>query len=139
MHWSDIPFNPSPRQLRHFGVLAALIAAGWSVWGLFTQSSPAWTIGTGATATVTLLIACVKPSVLRWPFVGLVVVTFPIGWLVSQAILGLIFYGLITPLAVYYRWRGRDELRLRPPSAGEETFWERKETASDPRSYHRQF
>ena len=66
------------------------------------------------------------------------VVAFPIGWVISLLVLLLMFYGLLTPVAVVFRLMGRDLLKRRPTLTGP-TFWTPKETPRDVRSYFRQY
>ena len=42
------------------------------------------------------------------------VLAFPIGWTVSLVLLGLVYYGLFTPIGLVFRLVGRDALQLRP-------------------------
>ena len=49
---------------------------------------------------------------------------FFLGMIVSPIILGVIFFGLFTPLAFGMRLFGRDELQLKPEKGG--TFWRLK-------------
>ena len=46
-----------------------------------------------------------------------------LGKIVSPIVLGLIFFILISPIAIILRWRGRDELKLRRSSYEESTYW----------------
>jgi hypothetical protein len=62
----------------------------------------------------------------------------PIGWVVSRVILGLVFYGLMTPVAFVFRAAGRDELMLKPP-AGVGTYWQKRPATLDKSRYLRQF
>jgi len=48
------------------------------------------------------------------------------------------YYGIITPVALFFRIRGRDLLR-RKPTAAPTSFWLPKETPEDVRSYFRQY
>jgi hypothetical protein len=66
------------------------------------------------------------------------VAAFPIGWVISQTMLLLMFYGIITPVALFLRLRGRDSLYLRRPQNAA-TFWLPKQTPTDVRSYLRQY
>jgi hypothetical protein len=80
----------------------------------------------------------VQPQAIRWLYVSCMITTFPIGWAVSRSILAVLFYGLFTPLALFFRLIGRDELqRHRPPERS--TFWSPKSATCDLRSYLRQF
>ncbi len=64
-------------------------------------------------------------------------VTYPIGWLVSRLLLGVLFYGMFTPLGLLFRLLGRDALarRARPDAS---SYWITKEGPNDARSYFRQ-
>ncbi len=139
MRWKDLNLHPSRLQLRQFGALATVLLLAWCGWSVWAGAPAAKPVALGLAAAGTALLAAFRPGWLRGVFVGLLIVTFPIGWVVSQVILLIIFYLLITPLAVYYRWRGRDVLCLRPPSKEAATFWESKRTNPDPKSYFRQF
>ena len=60
-----------------------------------------------------LLTALTRPSLLRglnksWAYIGLLM-----GLIISPVVLGLIYFGMFTPLAVVLRLKGRDELRLK--------------------------
>src|SRR5262249_40517286 len=75
-------------------------------------------------AAVTLrLIGIARPAWLRPIYVGIMVATWPIGWVISHLALGLLYYGVITPIAVVFRVTGRDALarRLDPKAT---TYWE---------------
>ena len=66
----------------------------------------------GAIACIGLL-GLLKPFIVRWLFIGATVAAFPIGWLVTQLMLAIMFYLVLTPVALVFRWRGRDELQLK--------------------------
>ena len=63
-----------------------------------------------ALAVVIGVLGLIKPAAVRWLFVGWMVVAFPIGWVISLLMLLLMFYGIITPVALLFRMRGRDLL-----------------------------
>jgi len=90
-----------------------------------------------------LVAVTVGPLGLIWPravkpiFVGWMALAYPIGWLVSRIVLGIIYYGLFTPVAVFFRMSGRDALRLkRAPQAA--SYWQPKPRALDKAHYFRQ-
>jgi hypothetical protein len=112
MKFSDLPLNPTPRALRQF-------AAGWFILFLIMALRQALAHGNktagwmlGAIAGIGLL-GLLKPFVMRWLFIGATVAAFPVGWLVTQLMLAIMFYLILTPIALVFRWRGRDELQLR--------------------------
>jgi hypothetical protein len=61
-----------------------------------------------------------------------------LGKVVSPIVLGIIFFGLITPIALIARLMGRDELKLRRPKKS--TYWsEPISSSSDVDSFKNQF
>ena len=56
------------------------------------------------------LLGLLWPRVIRPVYVGWMVLAFPIGWTVSQAMLAVMFYGLFTPIGLLFRLIGRDPL-----------------------------
>ena len=138
MTWSDIPFRPAPRVLRQF-------AAAWLVFFLalgahqyLVCQHPAAGVALMGIAVVMGVLGLINPATMRWVFVTWMVVAFPIGWLISLLMLLLMFYGVITPVALLFRMRGRDLLRRRRDPSGT-TFWLPKETPRDVRRYFRQY
>jgi hypothetical protein len=71
-------------------------------------------------------------------FTAAMIVTFPFAWIVSLVVLAIIFYGLITPLALLFRLLGRDALgRQHRPE--QDTYWQEKPATQHPRRYLRQY
>jgi hypothetical protein len=63
----------------------------------------------------------------------------PLAWSVSTLLLVLIFYVVLTPIAVAFRLLGRDPLK-REFDRNAPSYWvKRDETATEPSSYFRQF
>jgi len=118
---SFLPLKPTPRALRQFAVawLVFFLAAAW--YQMSVRGHPAAGYLLGAIALIGLA-GLVKPPAVRWLFIGATVVAFPIGWAMSQIVLAVMFYLVLTPLALVFRWRGRDELQLRR-RPGQSTFW----------------
>ena len=105
------------KTLRQFGLLCMALAGGISTLRLARgQSTPATWIA-AALAVILGLLGIAKPRALRWLFVAGLYVALPIGWLVSHALLAIIFFGLVTPTALVFRLIGRDRLRLRSAKA----------------------
>lgn len=138
MTWSDIPFRPAARALRQF-------AAAWLVFFLATgahqylvRHHPRAGLALMSLAVVVGVTGLVKPSLVRWIFVAWMVLAFPIGWAISGLMLLLMYYAILTPVAVVFRMRGRDLLRRqRPPTSA--SLWLPKEMPQDVRSYLRQY
>lgn len=127
---------PGPKQLRQFAGFSLLtfLVLGLVVWHTahsVLAASVLWGIG-GLVALVGLPF----PRAIR-PFYALLIgLTVPIGWVISNLLLRVIFYGIFTPLGLIFRVFGRDALLLKRPSG--ETFWRPYPRPKDVASYYRQ-
>ena len=138
MQWSDIPRNPSRTMLRQFSALWLVLFGGLALWHGWVHGRVelAWCLAIAA--VVIGSAGLIHPPLVRWLFVGWTMAVFPIGWLVSRIVLATLFYGLFTPLAAVFRWKGRDALGLkRRPEAA--TYWQTKSGVTDLKRYFQQF
>jgi hypothetical protein len=78
-----------------------------------------------------------KPALIRPIFLGAIASTRPIGHVATIFVLAALYYGFVTPMALVFRWRGRDTLALRRP--GTPTYWVRKQPPGDVSRYLRQY
>jgi hypothetical protein len=138
MRWSDIPFSPPPRTLRQFAALWLAFFGGMAAWQGIMRGRVGIAAGLAALALVVGGLGLARPALVRPIFVGWMVLAFPIGWTVSLVLLGLVYYGLFTPIALAFRLTGRDALRLRP-RPGDATYWTPRPAVADIRRYFRQF
>ena len=138
MKWSDIAFHPAPKVLRQFAAawLFFISAAGSYQWLARGHERVGQVMI--ATGLVIGLLGLIMPAAIRWLFVAAMVLAFPIGWVVSQLMLVIMFYIVLTPVALIFRLRGRDLLG-RKPAPGRVSFWTKKTTPEDMRSYLRQY
>ena len=132
-----LPFetNPSPRILRQF-------SAAWLGFFLLLAADKTWrhanpTAGAvlGAIAALGIL-GLVKPKTIRPLFIAASAVTFPIGWVISLVMLAIMFYAIVTPVALFMRLRGRDALQLR--NKNQESFWIARGDPPPPEQYLKQ-
>ena len=135
----ELELRPEKHQLRSFGLfwlpgfclLVALFA-----WLRYEQSQLALVLA--GVALVSILVSLVQPRILQPLFVILMVVTFPIGIVVSHLLIAAVYYLVITPIGLLLRLRGRDAMKRRIPG-GEESYWVERETVEDQGRYFRQF
>jgi len=132
----DIPLNPTPRVLRQFSAAWLVIFIALAIRTLFRKHSLAAEI-LGVISLIGI-VGLVRPALVRWLFVGASVIAFPVGWVVTQCVLAIMFYAVLTPIALVFRWRGRDELRLQP-KPGEATFWVTRDAPPEPKRYLKQY
>jgi hypothetical protein len=136
LNWTDIPRNPSRKTLRQF-------AAAWIVFcGLLAARSyrhghHTLAFGLAMAALIVGVPGLIIPACVRWIFVGWMTLAFPIGWLISQLMMAVMFYVILTPVALIFRIRGRDLLQ-RKRTANRTTYWLPKRPPEDVRSYFRQ-
>ncbi|MFN7683275.1 MAG: SxtJ family membrane protein, partial [Planctomyces sp.] len=130
-----IQWHPPARTLRQFGWLCAIVFGGWGVKLVVTAevSFAGWgLVAVGLTAG---LLGTLYPEILRPVFVGWMILVFPIGWAVSHLLLGLLFFGVFTPVGLLLRTFGKDSLRLQRGAAS--SLWQDRAQESDLRRYLR--
>lgn len=138
MTWSDIPFNPARKTLRQFAAVWLIFFVALGLRQYFGRNHHALGLGLIALALGLGLPGLIKPAALRWLFVSWMVLAFPIGWAISQFMLLVMYYGLLTPVGLLLKLRGRDLLH-RKPASQQASFWTAKEMPQDVRRYFRQF
>jgi hypothetical protein len=114
-----LQLHPEPRILRQFAwvSLAAFPLIAW-LFNLQFGLPPGWAwpiAGIGPLVLATELAGL--HAVPRFVFRFLVLLTFPIGLVLFPLLIGLIFYGLFTPMGWFFRLIGRDVMHLRPDPA----------------------
>ncbi len=143
----QIDWNPDRRTLRQFGAIALvgfglLAAAAWLevllfAGGLGAARGPvvAALAALGVYAAVCGLVA---PGANRWLFLALVCISFPIGLVVSQLVIALLFFGLFVPIGLLLRRFGQDPLE-RVSDPGRTSYWADARPGRPSESYFKQF
>jgi hypothetical protein len=127
MNW-----HPSTRILRQFGMLVLPL-----VCGLFALKTHHINIA-GGLAVMAFTVGLARPQWLRGLFVGLTLVTFPVGWLVSYAILTLLFFAVFVPAAAIMKLIGHDPM-ARKLDRKAKSYWIVRKGKSEISRYFRQF
>ena len=130
----EFNWNPTNRQLKQFG-LSALIALpllGW-VWG----AAPTLLGGLGMLGVVIAFIALIAPSFIKPVFITLALVATPIGMVIGELAMFLIYLIAFLPISLCFRVTGRDALLLHIDRKAE-TYWSTKKRAATAMSYYRQ-
>ena len=133
----SVNLRPTAKQLRQFaGIWFPLFCA---VLGFLLIRSaglrPAyivWTCG-----IVLGLIGMAWPPAIRPVFVGLMVITYPIGWVVSHVVLAIAYYLILTPVGLALRALGKDPLdkgKIR-----RNTYWQPRKPPESVTRYFRQY
>jgi len=132
-----LDWDPSPRKLRQFAVAGVLVLG--LIAGL-AYARGSGSLGQGVLLTFVALLAAfgtLRPTALRLPYVLLSVITLPIGIVVSHLVLGILFYGVITPLGLLQRLARPDPLETQL-DRGSITHWKERHRPHDKASYLRQ-
>ena len=138
MRWSDIPRSPTTRTLRQFGALCLLFFSATAVWEYVHRHRPVLAAAAALAALTLGPVGLLRPRALRPIFVGWMYAAFPVGWMVSHALLAVVFYLLFTPLGLVFRAIGRDPLTIRR-SGTAQTYWRERPAVTDVARYFRQF
>jgi hypothetical protein len=133
----SIQWHPERKQLRQFAGIwfpAFCALVGWLV-GSRTGQWQGVQIGWGICGLIAVA-GFFYPPAMRPVFVGLILLTYPIGWVVSHLLLAAIFYLLFLPIGLVLRMTGHDPLQLKPPAGN--SLWKTPAGKTDPASYLRQ-
>ena len=134
----EINRNPSRRDLAWFGaVLLLFFAVIGAIAGRTLSSEVARNILWGAGVVLALAYYAV-PGLRRPMFVGWMYAAYPMGFIVSHLLLGLVYFGVVTPIGLLMRAAGHDPMARRFDRSAP-TYWIAREQAPDVKRYFRQF
>lgn len=135
----NINWNPADKDLRNFGriaIIASLLVAIllYAIKGLALK----WCAIIVVLGFFIFLCSILSTNLTRWIYLGLTLITFPIGMVVSFVLLAVFYYLLITPVGLFFRLTGRDILQRKfDASAG--SYWHPRRPAGNIKRYFNQF
>lgn len=144
-----IPINLSPdeRTLKQFGFIALgafgllALCAFYETWmfgfGLGSLRLPV-AYALGGLAVVSALFSLAWPKANKPLFLGLTVISYPIGIVMSFVVLGVMFFGIFAPLGALLRITGSDPMQ-RALRKSESSYWSSTRANRSKESYFRQF
>jgi hypothetical protein len=135
------PTNPTLRDLRWFGGLGLLFCWGLAAWLYASTHGSAAGLTASALAAAGLLLgasALVRPAILRPVYIGWMWIVFPIGWTLGHVLLGIVYFGVLTPVAWGMRLMKHDPLQRRV-GTDSRSFWHIRSRQRTPSDYFRQF
>jgi hypothetical protein len=130
----SINWNPSKRELRQFAGLCLLFFGGMAAWTYARHGAGPWPTTMAVLAALLGLPGLAFPALLKPIYVGWMVAAFPIGWTVSHVLLGIIFYGFVTPIGLLLRIVGNDPMN-RKFEREAKSYWIKHETAESARYF----
>ncbi len=130
----DINWKPTDRQLRQFGCvgLIALPAIAW-LWG----ASQDVLLVLAAIGLCIAAIGLAFPKAIKPLFIGLTLVATPIGLVVAEMMIFLVYASIFFPIGMIFRLMGRDALQLKL-DRDRDSYWQGKQQPTDVSSYYRQ-
>ena len=144
----EVNWKPDGRQLRRFGIFAAVIlvaVGGWAFWrhallwfDLTGQGARTAAVILWCVAGLCVILAAAAPRALLPLYWLLSAVGLPIGVVVSYLLMALLFFGIFTPIALCFRLIGRDAL-CRKFDRDAASYWVRRRRTDDVKRYFRQF
>jgi len=135
----EIRRNPSVRELRFFAGL--IFPAFWGIVAFLLH----WRAGETTIAITIALAAGVislaglaEPRFMRFVYLGMIYATYPIGFVISHVLLAVVYYVVVTGIAVLLRLLGKDPLNRRlDPEA--ESYWIQRNPTTDTTTYFKQY
>ena len=134
----DINWNPNRKELRWFGGLL-IVFCGVIAWvvsrGRDDSTLPIAIAATGLVVGVTGLL---RPELIRYVYVAWMVAVSPIAFVVSNLIVAVVFYLVVTPIGLAMKFARRDVLKLELRRDAD-SHWVEKKMPKDARRYFRQY
>jgi hypothetical protein len=123
MYGTRIEWDPDKKTLAGFSEVAMFALGMVAGPLLYLRGHAELAIAFWLGAVAIRLVGLARPVWLRPIFVGLTLLTFPIGWVVSSLAVVLVYLLVFVPIACIFRLIGRDALKIRlEPKAS--TYWE---------------
>jgi len=140
----EIDWNPNHKKLRQFALIwfcGFVLVGALFAWrlgcfaGNHSWNTPLviWLVAALVGLTGGLFPVAVKPVYKLW-----MALTFPIGWVLSHTVLGVIYFGLFTLVGLIFRLIGRDPLDRRGTRQAE-SYWVKRSGRVSTKRYFQQF
>jgi len=134
----DVNWNPSRKELKAFSLLLIVFFAivAWLAHRKGASIETAWMIASGG--AVVGVAGLFSPAFIRVVYVIWMTAVFPIGFVVSNVVLAIVFYGVVSPIGLLAKLTGRNALQL-GFDRDAKTYWNPRQQIKDPRRYFRQY
>lgn len=111
---------------------------GWKL-GVF-HGSAKWTapLVIWILAALVGVLGILAPQFVRPIYIGWMVIGWPIGYVVSHILFGIVYFGLFTQIAIFFRLIGRDALQCKFDKEAQ-TYWIKRAATPSPKDYFNQF
>lgn len=135
----EINLHPSHKELRNFAVIALIASAIISLLLYVLKGLAIQLVAIiFAAGFIIFLSSFVCLKITRIIYLSLILVTFPIGYVVSFILLAAFYFLLLTPLGLFFRLIGRDSL-CRKFDLNAKSYWLSRQSPKNLDSYFHQF
>ena len=135
----EIDWNPKDRQLKNFGKVALVATAVISLLLYFLKGvAIQWVSIILAFGIIIFIISLISLKLTKLIYLGMILLTLPIGFVVSFVLLAAFYFLLLTPLGLIFRLIGRDPL-CRRFDKNAKSYWLSRHPPKGPEQYFHQF
>ena len=135
----EVNWHPGRRDLRVFGTAALVATAVLAVVLHYRRGLPGpWMGGIVGFGAAVFVSSLVWPALTRIVYVVMMGLTLPIGMALSFVMMAVLYYGIFTPIGLFFRLMGRDLLGLKFDRRGE-SYWVRRRPPENLKRYFNQF
>ena len=135
----EIDWNPKSKQLQNFGkiALAATFIISFLLY-LLKGVAIQWVLIICAFGLITFIISKISLKLTKMIYLGMILLTMPIGCVVSFIVLAAFYFLLLAPLGLFFRLIGRDPLNRKfEPTA--KSYWMTRRPPKGLEQYFHQF
>ena len=138
MSLTPIDWRPDATKLAQFSEITMFFLGMVAAPLAYLRGRPTLAAACWVAAVACRLLGAWRPIALKPVYLGLTLATWPIGWVVSHLALAVVYYGVITPIALVFRLLGRDAM-TRQFDRDATTYWEPYHPDRGTDQYLRQF
>ena len=133
----EINWNPTRKDLRIFGIAALIASIVISLLlYIFKGIELQWISILIVVGSAIFLCSFISAKATRMIYLGLSLVTLPIGWILSFILLAVFYYLIVTPTGLIFRLTGRDPLHRKFDSTTKSYWIKRKSPDTLDRYFH---
>jgi hypothetical protein len=119
----EVNWNPNPKELRKFGIISLIASALISLLLFMLKGiGIQWAAIIFVVGLVIFLSSMVSFKLTRGIYLCLIILTVPIGLVVSFTLMAIFYFLLLTPLGLFFRLIGRDVLGRKFDSTAD-SYW----------------
>lgn len=135
----EINWHPTRKELCNFGIICLIASALIALLLYVFKNLPIqWALIIPAIGFIIFLTSIISAKLTRIIYLGLILITMPIGLVVSFLVLALFYFLLLTPIGLFFRLIGRDPLR-RESDSSTKSYWVSRQPPDSVDRYFHQF